>query len=361
LKLAFAITIHKAQGQTLDAAVVSLKGYFGHGQAYVALSRCRTFARLHILDFNAKNIKVNKAALKALETMTSDNPLPIPHQPWLQSNNAMTISLLNTRSLYKHANSIETSLYIYPCDIAVFTESHVTATTLPHQFQHYKHFIADAPTGNKAFGGVAILLFKPSTTATHLATISQSKFQFIAIKVDSAYYEPIILIAIYRSPQLLDRDFKSLLEQHVRPFLLTNKQPLPVLLIGDFNSNATEDTGTYLNTPQFVTHSTRIGGTIIDHVYWTGSPEHISTDVIACYWSDHNIVAITLRQDQQQQQQQQQQLQQLEQHQQPNITTTLPAISQQHNRTPLTTTTVQTVRETRPKRTIQPSTRTSKR
>ena len=46
LKVAFAMTIHKCQGQTLDSVVVSLKGKFGPGQAYVTVSRCTSLAGL---------------------------------------------------------------------------------------------------------------------------------------------------------------------------------------------------------------------------------------------------------------------------------------------------------------------------
>jgi ATP-dependent exoDNAse (exonuclease V) alpha subunit len=43
LKLAWAVTIHKSQGLTLDKAVIDMgRGAFAHGQTYVALSRCRT-------------------------------------------------------------------------------------------------------------------------------------------------------------------------------------------------------------------------------------------------------------------------------------------------------------------------------
>ncbi len=63
LRLAWAITVHKSQGLSLDAAVMDLSRTFEYGQGYVALSRVRTLAGLHILGLNDRAFEVHPEVL----------------------------------------------------------------------------------------------------------------------------------------------------------------------------------------------------------------------------------------------------------------------------------------------------------
>ncbi|MCU4414046.1 AAA family ATPase [Acinetobacter sp. WU_MDCI_Axc73] len=65
LRLAWAITIHKSQGMTLEAAEINLTHTFEKGQGYVALSRLKSLTGLRLLGFNDQALELDTLALKA--------------------------------------------------------------------------------------------------------------------------------------------------------------------------------------------------------------------------------------------------------------------------------------------------------
>jgi len=63
LRLAWAITVHKSQGMSLDAAEIDLSRSFERGMGYVALSRVRSLAGLSLLGLNDMALKVDDEVL----------------------------------------------------------------------------------------------------------------------------------------------------------------------------------------------------------------------------------------------------------------------------------------------------------
>ncbi|MDB4533336.1 AAA family ATPase [Vicingaceae bacterium] len=65
LRLAWAITVHKCQGMTLDAAEIDLSKTFETGQGYVALSRLKKLENLKLIGINEMALRVDNLANKA--------------------------------------------------------------------------------------------------------------------------------------------------------------------------------------------------------------------------------------------------------------------------------------------------------
>lgn len=63
ITLAYAITIHKSQGSTIDRAVMDLKRLWEPGQAYTALSRLKSSEGLFLVDWDSKSIFAAKEVI----------------------------------------------------------------------------------------------------------------------------------------------------------------------------------------------------------------------------------------------------------------------------------------------------------
>ena len=81
LRLAYAMTVHKSQGMSMDSAIMDLSKAFEYGQGYVALSRVRRLSGVYLTGLNRRALEVHPQILEkdrdfraasdaALETFT---------------------------------------------------------------------------------------------------------------------------------------------------------------------------------------------------------------------------------------------------------------------------------------------------
>jgi len=79
LRLAWAITIHKSQGMTLDAAEIDLGDAFEPGMGYVALSRVRSLNGLKLMNLNEMALRVHPKILEHDKTFKQDSEATVEY------------------------------------------------------------------------------------------------------------------------------------------------------------------------------------------------------------------------------------------------------------------------------------------
>ena len=79
LRLAWAITIHKSQGMTLDAVEMDLGDTFEPGMGYVALSRVRSLSGLKIMNLNDMALKVHPMILQHDRVFRADSDIALAY------------------------------------------------------------------------------------------------------------------------------------------------------------------------------------------------------------------------------------------------------------------------------------------
>jgi hypothetical protein len=78
IKLAWAVTVHKSQGLTFDAAIIDVEAAFASGQVYVALSRLRSLEGLVLRSL------IQPSAISNDETVVAFSASKLPHEQLTQ-------------------------------------------------------------------------------------------------------------------------------------------------------------------------------------------------------------------------------------------------------------------------------------
>ena len=113
LRLAWAITVHKCQGMTLDAAEVDLSKTFETGQGYVALSRLKKLENLQLLGLNEMALRVDNLAHKADQRFQelsedADNEFVLDELELIAKTFLRDIGgLIDKKEITKHKNRVK--------------------------------------------------------------------------------------------------------------------------------------------------------------------------------------------------------------------------------------------------------------
>ena len=293
LTLAWATTIHKVQGLTLDEIVVDLKGgRFSPGQAYVAFSRVKTLTGLHILNFNAKAIKKSTDVENEMVRLTSNLLQPMPEMS--SDPYHVTIALLNVRSLVAKLPDMRADNSLRSASVLCFCETWLNASQpSPVLLDDQVDIRCDRVTCENK-GGVLICV------PNHMNPSNVQRFVNDGIEAVSATLQlpnanNMQIAVVYRSPSVSQATLINLLTRLLTHIIAC---AIPCLILGDFNedilhchTSAMMRLMSNFSFKQLVQYPTTPQGTLIDHVYYqntSGSTVH--TIVQDTYYSDHDTV-----------------------------------------------------------------------
>ena len=235
LTLAWATTIHKVQGLTLDEIVVDLEGgnRFNPGQAYVAFSRVKTLQGLRLLNFHPSVIKTSS---KVCEEMVRLSSVLIPKVCNLQCHKLcdthVTFALLNVRCLLNKLPDIMHDVNLKCADVLCLCETWLSPQQdVPQLREGHVTIRSDRSTPNSR-GGVLMSInqqFCPGDTLR----FSQSGIEGLSTSIVIGSCRNVQLVLIYRSPKASNAMFADVLSRVLKS--VAAQSDTPAIVMGDFN------------------------------------------------------------------------------------------------------------------------------
>ena len=294
IKLAYAVTAHKVQGQSIpnpNKVVMDLNSTFQCAQSYVMLSRIQTIDQLYILNsFNESKLSISSKSLNELERLEKISLNRNPTIWETETEDTVKIAILNCAGLRAHIKDIKVDSYLLQADIIHFVETSLEAESPTNDLliEGYTVYFNNISKGR----GITSYIRK------HLKIDLQDNIEDTGIQIIKFSSEEIESIVLYRSSF---GNIGNLCEK--LSSLFSNKKCQ--IITGDFNictnkrpNNLMTSTLKANDFKLMVDEATHIEGGYIDQAYIKGEENLFhSTEVerYSPYYSDHDALCITLK------------------------------------------------------------------
>ena len=273
LRLCFATTSHKFQGQTVVKPLklaIDLRRCFDAAQAYVMLSRVQCLSQLFILEeLPETKIRADKQALIELERL---NEISINNNSpkWEQGlHNGIKIVSLNCQSIQKHFYHISQDSMILFADIIFLSETWLQPDASLHSLEIPSYTLHANSVGRGK--GLATYI---NNKFRHDCDIREPNFQIT--KVNSNQLD---VISVYRSKE----GSLQVLVEKLFGIICGRKT---TVICGDFNvclksthSNPLDKNLKQQGFQQLVRKATHIRGGLIDQIYVRQGEEPMASEV----------------------------------------------------------------------------------
>ena len=290
LKLAFAATAHKIQGQTVKhprKVVIDLRSVWNPAIAYVMLSRVESMDQILILEeLDESKIYGNYLAMKELELM---NKISVNVKSSQYNNLAVSctrVCVLNCGSIRPQIEHIMTDKTMTISDAICLSETWIWSDEDTTRFA-LEGFTAHH---NAVGRGKGVSVYYKECKFMPIENISDEKIQLTKLSGNN-----FDLIVAYKSPTGNDRT----LQEHLQKLIEYNRS---TLVCGDFNmcfiDNRNSRSTKFLlqkGFKQLVKEATHFDGGHIDHVYLRSEGLLATVELYSPYYTakDHDALCIS--------------------------------------------------------------------
>ena len=287
IKLAYAVTAHKIQGQSIPKPLkvaVDMGGTFTPSQAYVMLSRVEDIEQIVIMqDFKERNVRIDPKALVELKEMNerciNRNP-----EPWRDGKEGTRIAALNIMNLRNNHGYLVQDPTLKFADIVCLSETWLNQGEEGFAMEGYEVAYNSVGAGKGVAAFYKAEVFKVKNDC-RLERAQMSMFESPAVDV----------IVVYRSQGQNLEDIADKVDVWRNPAKLT-------VVCGDINvclkKEATNKLTVELESIGFAQlneEATHIGGGHIDHMYVTREATGRAThERYTPFYSDHDALCLTI-------------------------------------------------------------------
>lgn len=278
LTLAWACTIHKVQGLTLQNIVIGFNLFkqksFNYGQIYVALSRATTLLGIFIIGtIDSKHIKADPRVheeYKRLRATAKANITQLHQNLTTEisgSNPSVYLTLLNVRSLSKHSIDVKHNPTVFNLDVLLLTETQLKPSDPGSEIRRNLHpFELYRQDSTDRFSSLAVCYRNAFHITDYQYFSSINGLKFVVHNQISQKSKVVLL---------LYRKHNSKIHQYVNTIKYLLTEFTFDIILGDFNVNYLNDSEVKeLNNcmenyrfTQIVQSATFVSsGTLLDHI-----------------------------------------------------------------------------------------------
>jgi hypothetical protein len=287
LKLAWALTCHKVQGQTIKKPykmVSDLATIFQANQAYVVLSRVQSIEQIYFTRCPTKKIYCSDICRKKCEQIKQIS-LNETSSPWGKNGSLLKISSINIRSLNAHLKDLKNNYLIIQSDIICLQETWIEKSEDLNKYLIEGFQLSCSTTGK----GKGAAMYWKKTLNAKTEIFSNSSVQLV--KLEHEFFD--LITAYFNSKANIEEAIT-----YMKNVINKNKK---TFIAGDFNTGTTQTLEllkvqmNQIGFNMMNSESTHESGNSLDNLITNATDKKtLNMFLYSLYFTDHDAICFTI-------------------------------------------------------------------